>query len=358
MGQIERVSVLLPSYNPGGKILQVIRDVIAQGFCDIIVVNDGSGKSSAPYFAEIAKMDGCSVLHHEENKGKGAALKTGIAYFLANRPAGAGIVAIDDDGQHLPADIRFCAEAMLENDALVLGVRDFSAKNVPLKSSFGNKFTIMVFKLLIGLNISDTQTGLRAIPKLYLASMQNVSGNRFEYETNMLIAAKKEKMTILEVPIGTVYHDKNKATHYRGLADSLVIIIQLAKYACGALLSWAIDFLGFFLLLKFLSANLAFRQWTLIFISTLVARLVSAVFNFIFNKNIVFEYKGKDTGKALVKYAALCGCVVLVSSQLVALLASLPFISANPFSITVVKFFVDAVLFIMNYYIQRRWVYK
>ena len=357
MEHINGISVILPSYNPSTEIMSVIQRVIRQGFSDIIVINDGSTDEISPIFDEAAKIDGCTVLHHNENKGKGAALKTGMAYFMENRPDGRGIITIDDDGQHLPEDVKLCAEAMTDSGAFVLGSRDFQKPSVPFKSRFGNKLTAKLFSASVGLDLSDSQTGLRAIPKKFLNTLINVPGDRFEYETNMLITAKKEHFNITEVPISTVYIDGNKRTHFNPLKDSLKIIFQFVKYAQSSLISCAIDLLCFYTLLNLLSSHSLSGSWNVIFISTVSARVLSSVFNFFFNKNFVFKYSGTSVFKKAVKYYLLCGTSMLLSGNITAVLSYL--FNANAAAlITLIKIIVDIGLFVMNYFVQRKWVFK
>ena len=357
MTQIHQVSAIMPTYDPSERMPAVIRGVMEQGFRSVIVVNDGSRGELSPLFDEAAAIDGCTVIAHEANRGKGAALKTGMAHFLEHCPDGIGVVSIDDDGQHLPEDVRLCAEAMTATGAMVLGVRDFRGPGVPAKSLFGNKVMAMVFRACAGIPISDTQTGLRATPRKHIEKLLAIPGDRFEYETKVLLAAKKAGIEIAEVPIRTVYIEGNKGTHFRAIADSFAIMFQFAKYAVGSLLSAGIDLLGFYLFLHLLSAGNAPDRWSAILLSTLLARTVSASCNFYFNKNIVFGYKGQDTRKAAAKYFALCGVNLLISGQLVALLSRAPFVR-TALMVTAMKFLVDTALFVANYVIQKKWVYR
>jgi len=357
MNPVNKISVILPSYNPGNQIISVIKRVIEQGFSDVIIINDGSRDEITPIFDEAAKIDGCTVLRHNENKGKGAALKTGMKYFLDNRPVYTGIVTIDDDGQHLPEDIKLCAEAMAQSGSLVLGSRDFQNPSVPFKSRIGNRFTAKLFSASIGLDIKDSQTGLRAIPKEFLNTFINVSGNRFEYETNMLITAKKENINITEVSINTVYIDGNKSTHFRPVKDSLKIMFQFIKYAQSSLISCAVDLLCFYALLNLLSGQSFSGGWNIILLSTIIARVISSALNFIINKKFVFKYSGKSVVKAALKYYLLCAVSMILSGNMVAVLSYILSIN-NTIIVTVIKIAVDVVLFIMNYYIQKRWVFK
>ena len=164
-----KVSVIIPSLNPDEKLIAVVDSLIREGFDDIILVNDGSDRAHMKPFEIVSRYSQCTLLTHEVNRGKGRGLKTAFEYCLASRPGIAGVVTVDGDYQHKAEDIRKCCEKMIEEkDKVVLGVRDFSGKDVPFKSRFGNHMTSFVFRFACGLNISDTQTGLRAIPYQYL----------------------------------------------------------------------------------------------------------------------------------------------------------------------------------------------
>ena len=131
--------------------------------------------------------------------------KAAFEFCLENRKDIDGVVTVDGDNQHRAKDIKKCSETMVSTGNVVLGVRDFTGDDVPARSKFGNNMTSGVFKVLCRLNISDTQTGLRAIPYKYLETFDKVEGERFEYETNMLLAFKKYNIGFQEESIETVY---------------------------------------------------------------------------------------------------------------------------------------------------------
>ena len=94
-------------------------------------------------------------------------------------------------------------------------MRDVGQK-MPLRSRFGNTVTRAVFRLLSGVYISDTQTGLRAFDSSLFDLMLEIEGMRYEYEINVLMRLAKERVPIREVPIETIYHDrKNTVSHFR-----------------------------------------------------------------------------------------------------------------------------------------------
>ena len=233
MKDLSKISVVLPSLDPDEKLHAVIDGLLEYGFTDIILVNDGSKPENLHYFEEevAAHPDIIHLLHHEVNKGKGAALKNAFRYFLENRPDGFGVVTVDGDNQHHPEDTRHCCERMLETGHLILGCRDFTLDHVPARSRFGNQTTSAIFKIFVGMTLSDTQTGLRAIPRADLETLTTIKGDRFEYETNMLLAMKSNGIAYEEVKIRTVYIEENKSSHFHPIRDSWRIykLIQIGR---------------------------------------------------------------------------------------------------------------------------------
>lgn len=112
---------------------------------------------------------------------------------------------------------------------MILGCRDFDQPGVPPRSVAGNKTTSRLFRLFYGIRLSDTQTGLRAIPRDFLADFIRIEGERFEYETNMLLKMKKRGILFLEQPITTVYDPEDYSSHYNALKDSWRIFRVMFK---------------------------------------------------------------------------------------------------------------------------------
>ena len=225
-----KVSVIIPSLNPDEKLVTVVDSLVKKGFKDIILVNDGSDESHMWPFEKVGAYDECTILTHEVNRGKGRALKTAFEYCIKNREGYIGVVTVDGDNQHQADDIMNCCEAMVSQDKVVLGVRTFDGDDVPFKSRFGNNLTSFVFKAMCGLAISDTQTGLRAIPYKYLQTFCDIEGERFEYETRMLLEFKRSSIPYMEVPIKTVYIEENASTHFNPVKDSIKIYKVIFRY--------------------------------------------------------------------------------------------------------------------------------
>ncbi len=215
------VTIIVPSLDPDEKLMQVVEGLLSEGFRDIVLVNDGSHADHLEPFRQAAEHPEVTVLTHEVNKGKGRAMKTAFAWCMEHRPDIDGVVTVDGDNQHRPADVRKCARAMLEHPEKVwLGVRDFSLEHVPLRSRFGNTVTRTVVQWACGSRITDTQTGLRAIAARHLPLMCRIEGERYEYETQMLLDLRHESVGIGEVIIDTVYIDENQTSHFNTFRDS------------------------------------------------------------------------------------------------------------------------------------------
>lgn len=348
------ISVVLPSLNPDDKLLQVINNLISHGFDDIIVVNDGSDEGHLLPFSQAKELSQVTVLEHSVNKGKGRALKTAFSYFLENRPEKAGVITVDGDNQHQVEDIIRCSTQMIDqSDYVILGARDFSQSNIPARSQFGNKITSLVFKVAVGINISDTQTGLRAIPRKYLSDFLNISGERFEYETNMLLDMKSKSIPFKEVKIRTVYIENNATSHFNPIVDSIKIYTLILKFLFSSLVSSMVD-IGLFAILTNVLSGILFRR-PLIFVSTFSARVVSSLLNFTINHKAVFK---TDTHikNTIFKYYILCAIQMVTSFGLVYIISSI--ISANGIFITLVKIVVDTLLYFISFQIQREWVFK
>lgn len=227
---LESLAIVLPSLDPDDKFDRVVKGLADRGFAHIVIVDDGTGPEGQRHFEAAAAIPGVTVLRHERNRGKGCALKTAFAYVLRELPQLRGVITIDGDGQHLAKDILACGERMLrEGDKVILGCRDFDQPGVPPRSVAGNKTTSRMFRLFYRIRLSDTQTGLRAIPRAYLEDFCRIEGERFEYETNMLLQMKKRGIVFLEQPITTVYDPEDYSSHYNALKDSWRIFKVMAK---------------------------------------------------------------------------------------------------------------------------------
>ncbi|MCH5276393.1 MAG: bifunctional glycosyltransferase family 2/GtrA family protein [Desulfovibrionaceae bacterium] len=240
-----RPVALIPAYKPEPAILDTARALLAsRRIAHVVVVNDGSGAEYDPFFRELTDM-GATVLRHPANLGKGMALRTGLKHIARAFPRSVGVVTLDADGQHLVKDVLATAARLLENPrALILGCRSFG-QNTPLRSRMGNITTRLVMRVLAGLNISDTQTGLRGIPLFLVPKLLRLRTTGYDFELDMLILAKKERIPVAEVPIDTVYIDGNRSSHFHPLLDSMKIYLVFLRYNLSSLLTAGVDYAVF-----------------------------------------------------------------------------------------------------------------
>lgn len=352
----EEAVILIPSLEPDERLPAYLRALKASGFGHIVVVDDGSAESYQPIFREAETVEDTVVLHHEVNQGKGIALKTGYRYIMENLENISGVITADADGQHAVADCVHLAEQLRKGErALYLGSRDFTLDHVPPKSRQGNRITSVVFKLLYGQYLPDTQTGLRAFRREELPFMIGVEGARYEYEMKVLIACTRSRIPIIPVKIETIYENANEGTHFHPVRDSVriykVIFGSFFKFMASSLICVLIDQGIFNLLNLAVFRNGAAKQGQIILLCTAVARLASATANFLLNRRFVFGKQGK-AGKSFIRYAVLCIGIMLMSA------GGTWGLSLLGINSTLAKLITDTLLYFVSYRFQERWVFK
>ncbi len=200
------ITAILPAYNEEISIGSVV--LRTKKYVDrVIVVDDGS----KDHTAEVAQMAGAEVIRHPQNRGKGAALKTG---FESLNGAGV-IVTMDTDGQHDPADIPKLVEPILNGEAdMVNGSRYLSGnkKDTPLYRRVGQKVLDTATKLDSGLNVTDSQSGFRAFNP-DIKDVFRFAANGLAIESEMLADAAAAGLRVKEVEIGVRY-DVNGSTEH------------------------------------------------------------------------------------------------------------------------------------------------
>lgn len=343
-----RVVLLIPALDPDEHLLELLEQMKPIWNGPVILVDDGSSREAKERIFPAAKAMGCVVVHHEQNRGKGRALKTGFEECLRRWPDLVGVVTADADGQHLPEDIRAVEERLLESpDALVLGCRDFGASDVPSKSMLGNRITRTFMRFFCGVGVTDTQTGLRGIPAGFMKELLLVNGEGFDFETNMLLETKTCRVAIIEQPIHTVYLQQNRASHFQPLQDSVRIYTILLKFCAASLAGFCVDIAAFAVLSGLFSS---FGKMA-ITAATVLARILSAGVNYLLNQKLVFKSR-KQMESSAVRYGVLCVAQMLASAGLVTLIHELTLLPAVE-----IKIVVDSLLFFVSFQIQRRWVF-
>lgn len=352
-----RYIALIPAYEPDEKIKGLADELMEKGF-DIVIVDDGSGPDFAALFEELSQK--ATVLTHVINRGKGAALKTGLNYinkYMAYTesvltPAGAEtvsgrdavIVTVDADGQHLPDDVQRVAEISAQRrDALVLGSRALG-EDIPVRSRFGNTVTRHVYSAATGVRIHDTQTGLRAFHRSLIPRLLKIEGDRYEYEINMLMQLAAEGVPIIEERIETVYEDNNSGSHFRTVRDSFRVYREILKFSASSLASFAIDY-GMYALL--LAATGAAGIANGLVISNIGARIVSGTANYAMNRKLVFKSR-TGFAKSAVQYFLLAAFILAGNTIVLSTLAGT--LGINRFA---AKLITEVIFFAISWTVQK-----
>ena len=352
-----RYIALIPAYEPDEKLKKLADELAERGF-DIVVVDDGSGPDYAELFEELSQK--ATVLTHAVNRGKGAALKTGLSYinkYMAYTesvltPAGAEtvsgrdavIVTVDADGQHLPDDVLRVAEISAQRrDALVLGSRALS-EDIPVRSRFGNTITRHVYSAATGVHVHDTQTGLRAFHRSLIPRLLEIEGDRYEYEINMLMQLAAEGVPIIEERIETVYEDNNSGSHFRTVRDSFRVYKEILKFSASSLASFAIDY-GMYALL--LAATGAAGIANSLVISNIGARLVSGTANYMMNRKLVFRSR-TGFAKSAAQYFLLAAFILAGNTIVLSTLAGT--LGINRFA---AKLITEVIFFAISWTVQK-----
>lgn len=335
--------IVIPAYNPDERLLKLVNTLLKQSRNEqkIVVVNDGSAQDDV--FENLPTQPNVHLLRHTTNQGKGAALKTGFRWVIDNYPDALGVITADADGQHLPDDILAVQESFSEQpSALWLGSRDFSEKGIPFRSWLGNNFARLTFRLGLRINIPDTQTGLRGIPRRLLPELIELPSNRYEFELDMLVLAKRNDLNFESVAIQTVYESGNKSSHFKPLQDSALIYKKFLKFSGVGIASAVIDY-GLFALIY------GFTGEILLAIAT--ARLCSGIFNFSLNRQWVFG-KGGTLFRDASQYTLLAA--ILVATNYV-LTKALLLLGISPF---IGKPAAEIIIFLLSYRLQKKLVFK
>ena len=212
----------LPAYNEEQKIYDIVKNT--SKFVDkVIVCDDGSNDQTF----ENAKKAGALVTKNENNKGKGAAMRTLFDY--AKKIDGDIIITMDSDGQFLPEEIPKLVNSLIENNAdIVTGYRFADEKDMPRYRKFGNKVLDKVTNLAIEIPVRDTQSGFRAYSKKAINSIKfNADG--YGADSEILINASKKGLKILEEPVTVIYNTQGKTSKKDPVSHSTSVVTTLVE---------------------------------------------------------------------------------------------------------------------------------
>lgn len=337
----QNLTLIIPAYQPAPALVELVQELLER--CErVLVVDDGSADSCRETFDQIETLEGALVLRHETNQGKGAAMKTALAWCRKHLDEPYWVITVDADGQHRPDDVQKLAEKIgeTEDHALIMGERAFAGE-VPLRSRFGNALTRVLTGLVHGLWLNDTQTGLRAFDNHLALAFESIPQNRYEFEMEMLIRAAQEKVRIVSIPIETVYLDENESSHFQPLYDSARIYFVLFRFVLASLIGTLIDF-GLFALMVKEGLDLQQSFWT--------ARLTGGLINFLLNRSFTFHSKSPLLSSGF-KYFAWWGVLGSFTYSLTIWLAS------TDRAILMVRAIAEIVAYLANFFVQKLWIF-
>jgi putative flippase GtrA len=338
-------AVVIPAYQPTANLIGLVQILSESGYV-VLVVDDGSNPFDFSFWESLGRY--AVVLHHSVNMGKGAALKTAFHFIRCSLPKVGCIVTMDADGQHLPQDMeRVALRAWTHPDTLVLGTRAFNGK-IPFRSRMGNIVTRVVFSCAAKTRLRDTQTGLRAFSRGLLEEMLSVSGERYEYEMNVLLHCARHKIPMEEVPIQTVYLDKkNTSSHFDTLRDSLRIYKNILRFASASLISFLADYLLFLILTILLPAGAV-----CLLVSNVLARMGSAALNYTLNTRVVF-HDSRPVSETLPPYVLLAASILAANSLILSF-----FVDVTGIPAAIAKVITELILFISSFTVQSLVIFR
>lgn len=211
----EKICVIVPTYNNGGTIKQVLERIMT--FCgNIIVVNDGCTDGTHDILASFGEKVSC--VEYGANRGKGYALRRG--FEEADCQGFEYAITIDSDGQHYPEDLPLFVSAFLQNKgALIVGSRNLHTEDMPEKNSFANRFSNFWFHIQTGIDLPDTQTGYRLYPLKKLPNLILLT-SRYEAELELLVGSAWRGTDLIPIKINVFYPKaEERVTHFRPFWD-------------------------------------------------------------------------------------------------------------------------------------------
>ncbi len=202
-----KTAAIIPAYREQQHISDVVRRT-RQQLDHVVVIDDGSSDNTT----RCAREAGAEVIVHSQNRGKGEAIKTGLRHWLDRQFI--HVIILDADGQHLPEEIdRFIAAAAQAGDhSFFLGNRMNNLTGMPFVRRVVNRYMSNRISRICRQKIPDTQCGFRMLDRQLIPELLD-GGNRFDYETEMLIIASRKGYRIESVPITTVYSDEVSKIH-------------------------------------------------------------------------------------------------------------------------------------------------
>jgi len=220
--------VLIPAYNEGKKIAEVMAGLRGYGFSQVVVVDDGSSDSTG----DVARDAGAVVLRHHVNCGVGAATATGLAYL--KKIDAVAVATFDADGQHRPEDLAAVFEPIHAGGTdVVIGSRMLNPEGMPLVRRIAQRLATVFTFLLFGQWSTDSQSGLKAFSRRAIEKIR-LTTNRYEVCSEIIAEIHRRKLRMREVPIRAIY-----TTYSLGKGQGFAVGLKtLARLIVDRMLRW------------------------------------------------------------------------------------------------------------------------
>lgn len=225
------VAVLVATYEPGRKLLDLLEPLISAGTAAIIVVDDGSSNPREWLFRRLAMEPTVHVVRHAVHQGRGVALKTGMQYFLEHLRHYTGVVTVSADGQYAAEDVLRIARALHRSPKLaIVATREFPTAGPGDRAfgpALGDRILRLLFRAFTGIAVSDVQTRLRALPTGLLPRLLRIPGDRFEYELAALLHIARSGYPLAEHSVAGNLDSPEFDSEFRPAADTIRMVRAL-----------------------------------------------------------------------------------------------------------------------------------
>ncbi len=352
--KIDDIPVIIPAYKPGDDLVRLLSELKNNGFKRIIVVDDGNGASKADFFRNIEEQYGAVILHHDINLGMGRSLKTAFNHALFNYKDIVGCVISDCNGSYNVSDICKCAGMLSDNpESLIITNRQKENSDITFVGKLKNKFFTYSYKFLFGLTVNDPQSILKAVPAKYMKKLLKVNGEGYPFDTNILVYTKNYHIDVIEMECDTVYSMRKNPEKYRTLRESFFIYVNFVTYMLISIWATIVDIVLFTLLCSILERFNSLKSFQVyIYLSTIIARIISATMSFNFNHRFVFKKKHRQK-ETFQRFFLVAGCQMLVSAILVSTIHR--YVGGEE---VLIKIPTDFVLFFVAYQFNRKFVFR
>ncbi|MDO4805379.1 MAG: glycosyltransferase [Lachnospiraceae bacterium] len=351
---IKECVILIPAYDPPDNLIQYIEDLMEAGYEDIIVVDDGS-REDKQYIFDTLEDGGCHILHHEKNRGKGVAVRTGLFYYTG-KYSGAkdGVITVNSDGNDRIEDIDLVGEILhrqkMEGTGhLVVGERDFDSPYISPVNVRANRFMAMVFRWIFGVKLRDVMCGFRGIPDICVTKCLEFPEKTYAYDLAELIGFAKDGYE--KVPVTIPAPNPEAERHFRALKHTFLINVvlwrKLVFFGATSIIAAIVDIFLFWYLTTFVLKNVRYP----IIVGTVLARIVSSSLNYYLSRKLVFK-TNESKRKSFSQFFTLAAVQCCISAMSVHFLEMLIGGAAVP-----IKIVIDLLLFFVAYKIQDKFIF-